>query len=624
MSIFDRWFRRKPELPVQPTPTTLETGDEIARRELRAATDTLRRYGVTPTLRADALASSVIGMGESTEDKRETIAPVLRGFFGLDSLDALYLQGGLFRRISEGPAVDAISGGWTTDDGIDQNSTSAFDRRLGLRERMLDCARYARAYGRAHLLLVTDDGLPLSEPLPPGRHNVKAIQVLMRRECIPFHWSSDLGDPGFGDVDMWNVVPIRVGVFAPATPVHASRVMTLRGLDPTLTPVQGFDLGRGLSVPDAYWGPVRDYLAATDAIAVAALEMSIPVLKLGAHSEAYSGVDRSEYLASLQLMKLKKSTFGMLPLAGSDELERLPVQFTGAREAIMSLQERVCALEGIPIVKLFGQSPGGLSTDNESGRTSYATLLRGIRVDRVEPALQAIYDIAFGHADRTIVWGDLEAPTPRDEAEIDEIRTRRDIMLVQAGIITREEARARYAGDEVLPYPVVSEYDDLDDLVGPEDDEAPSSQSSLRSGIVRAGTPKGAFVPTPGGIDPIKKPESVNPDGFGRNDADKYKVPAAARNNARKVLRWREEHADEIRGMTEVGWKRARQLADNEYVGYETVAKMAAFNRHRKNSEIDPEHKDKPWMDAGYVAWLGWGGTSGVDWARGITGADED
>jgi phage-related protein (TIGR01555 family) len=620
MSIFDRWFRRAPALPVQTTPATPESSDEIMRRELRVAADTLRRYGVTPTLRADALASSVIGMGESTEDKRETIVPVLRGFFSLDSLDALYLQGGLFRRISEGPAVDAISGGWTTDDGIDQNSTSALDHRLGLRERLLDCARYARAYGRAHLLVVTDDGLPLSEPLPPGKHKIKAVQVLMRRECIPFHWSSDLGDPGFGDVDMWNVVPVRVGVFAPATPVHASRVLTLRGLDPALTPVQGFDLGRGLSVPDAYWGPTRDYLAATDAIAVAALEMSIPVLKLGAHSEAYSGVDRQEYLASLQLMKLRKSTFGMLPLAGSDDLERLPVQFTGAREAIMSLQERICAIEGIPIIKLFGQSPGGLSTDNESGRTSYATLLRGIRVDRVEPVLQAIYDIAFGPADRTIVWGELEAPTQREEAEVDEIRVRRDIMLVQAGIITREEARQRYIGDEVLPYPVVSEYDDLDDLVGPVEDEPEGQETAFdRKNIVRAGTPKGAFVPTPGGIDPIKPPEVV-----GRGDADRYKVPAAARNNARKVLRWREEHADEIRGMTEVGWKRARQLADNEYVGYETVAKMAAFNRHRKNAEIDAEHKDTPWKDAGYVAWLGWGGTSGVDWARGITGADED
>ena len=42
---------------------------------------------------------------------------------------------------------------------------------------------------------------------------------------------------------------------------------------------------------------------------------------------------------------------------------------------------------------------------------------------------------------------------------------------------------------------------------------------------------------------------------------------------------------------------------------------MAAFNRHKQNSEVAPEFKDEPWKDKGYVAWLMWGGTSGVNWA---------
>jgi len=28
-----------------------------------------------------------------------------------------------------------------------------------------------------------------------------------------------------------------------------------------------------------------------------------------------------------------------------------------------------------------------------------------------------------------------------------------------------------------------------------------------------------------------------------------------------------------------------------------------------------PEFKDTPWKDRGYVAWLGWGGTTGIEWA---------
>ena len=91
--------------------------------------------------------------------------------------------------------------------------------------------------------------------------------------------------------------------------------------------------------------------------------------------------------------------------------------------------------------------------------------------------------------------------------------------------------------------------------------------------------------------------------------------PMEASENAKKVLRWRDEHGDEVKGMTIVGWRRANQLAKREKISRETIARMSSFKRHEKNAEINPEFKSTPWKDAGYVAWLGWGGTSGIEWA---------
>jgi HK97 family phage prohead protease len=91
--------------------------------------------------------------------------------------------------------------------------------------------------------------------------------------------------------------------------------------------------------------------------------------------------------------------------------------------------------------------------------------------------------------------------------------------------------------------------------------------------------------------------------------------PESATNNAKKVLRWREEYGDEVKGMTNIGWIRANQLAKKERISRDTIAKMASFARHRKNAEVAPEFKDTPWKDNGHVAWLGWGGTSGIEWA---------
>jgi len=94
-----------------------------------------------------------------------------------------------------------------------------------------------------------------------------------------------------------------------------------------------------------------------------------------------------------------------------------------------------------------------------------------------------------------------------------------------------------------------------------------------------------------------------------------YQPPESARNNAKRVLEWKDKHGDEVKGMTSVGWARARQLASGKPVSRDTVARMSAFARHRQNAEVAAEYKSTPWKDRGYVAWLGWGGTAGVNWA---------
>ena len=97
-----------------------------------------------------------------------------------------------------------------------------------------------------------------------------------------------------------------------------------------------------------------------------------------------------------------------------------------------------------------------------------------------------------------------------------------------------------------------------------------------------------------------------------------FDPPESARNNARKVLAWKEKYGKECRGMTAVGWARARDLGNGSKLSAETVKRMSSFNRHRGNYEKarnKPEAKSKPWTIPAIVAWLGWGGTTGIDWA---------
>ena len=64
--------------------------------------------------------------------------------------------------------------------------------------------------------------------------------------------------------------------------------------------------------------------------------------------------------------------------------------------------------------------------------------------------------------------------------------------------------------------------------------------------------------------------------------------PQSATNNAKKVLRWRDEHGDEVKGMTRVGWTRASQLARKQKISRDTIARMASFKRHEKKCRNKP------------------------------------
>jgi len=94
----------------------------------------------------------------------------------------------------------------------------------------------------------------------------------------------------------------------------------------------------------------------------------------------------------------------------------------------------------------------------------------------------------------------------------------------------------------------------------------------------------------------------------------KYYPPKKARENAKQSLDCISRGS---KAMTRVGRTRARQLASGEGLSYDIVKRMYRFKRHKKNAEIDDPSKPKC-KDRGYVAWKGWGGTSGVNWAEKI------
>ncbi len=119
-----------------------------------------------------------------------------------------------------------------------------------------------------------------------------------------------------------------------------------------------------------------------------------------------------------------------------------------------------------------------------------------------------------------------------------------------------------------------------------------------------------------------RESEKQNQTGFGWiGRAESFKPPASAVSNAKRGLELRKKWGRGGLSPSEAkshgidsGVTRARKISSGK-VSQHDVRRMSAFNRHRKNYRPEKKMPDGG-PTAGTIAWLLWGGTSGVNWAK--------
>jgi len=107
----------------------------------------------------------------------------------------------------------------------------------------------------------------------------------------------------------------------------------------------------------------------------------------------------------------------------------------------------------------------------------------------------------------------------------------------------------------------------------------------------------------------------VEPDEYAKkSESGNYKPTKGMIGNAKRGLELRKKHE---KGGTAVGVARARDIMNGKGLSFSTVKRMHSFfSRHAGNEEGGED-------DAGYIAWLLWGGDSGRNWARSIVESKE-
>lgn len=534
---------------------------------------------------ADAIQSLATGMGLAGVDKAADARPSPIPWLAVPELDALSADG-IMHRLIHGIPQEAVATGWRADvvGEAERDAMVEVDEDLALEEVLIQVGAASRQYGGCWSLLVHEGVKDLREPLPANPGRLLQVQPLMGSEAQAIAWQPDPRRRDWMKPTVMQVTPTRPGISVPLGPVHVSHLVYMPGLplSPTISPLM---LGYDMPVPVVYWDAVRDLGLTHRSAAIAAMEQSMVVLNLKGGQTALGGEAREQMLLALDLWGTTRSTRGTSVTLGDDTATRLEAPLSGLDGILRASYDRLTVPEGASVVWLLGTAPGGLTTDDQASRRQTRRLLERWRRLRANPWLRAVYRHARPDLRVSIVWPDVDPPTDAERATMSSTLATRDASLIAAGVLSPEEVRERYRGDEELLLPVLM--------------DEPAEDLDLPVAPVVPPTPQADALPAPTPEDRERR----------------YAVPASVAGNARKALRWREEHGAAVQGGTETGWRRARQLATESSVSGDDIIDIAAWFARHTEYDDPPEDAAEPWRDAGKVAGLLWGGASADRWA---------
>jgi hypothetical protein len=398
-------------------------------------------------------------------DKIVDVAPTGVRWLQQDALEALRITSSLMGRVVSVIPREALAGGWKTSEAGAVDVTSRCDKRLKLLGVLSQAAMMARQWGGTYAWMVPDRAAgsvtDLLKPIRPGP--LAAIHPLAGRECIPLTWDVDPRSATFTKPLTFQIAISRPGCAVAGFVVHRSHLAYLPGIPISPTAMGNPLLGYDLSAIQAYWDVVRDTEIGRRAMATGLVEQSMLHLQMRGGQAMLAADEDDEVAARLALFDQSRSTRGAAVTVGEDTINRLEAPMSGMADCFRVLAEAMAAVEGIPLTRLLGQTPGGLSTDDMAGRRAWASLMTVIRAQYAD-WLEQVYAVEYGEGDRDVVWPDVDPPTMAERATTSSTLAARDAALIAAGVITPDEARSRLTGDEEVLLPVFGEEEPMPDL----------------------------------------------------------------------------------------------------------------------------------------------------------------
>jgi phage-related protein (TIGR01555 family) len=255
--------------------------------------------------------------------------------------------------------------------------------------------KWSRLYGGA-LLVVQIEGQDVSTPLNIDtikQGQFKGVMTLDRWMVTPSYSElvEELG-PHFGKPKYYQVVINQKGV--PHWKIHHSRCVRMDGDTLPFQQAQT-ENGWGMSVVERIFERIQAFDTATSGTTQLIHKAHLRTYSIEGLRKilAAGGPMKEGLMKHLDMIREFQTIEGMTLMDRTDEFQTHSYSFAGIADVMLRFAEQVSGATGIPLVRLFGQSPAGFST-GDGDLENYYSRVNSLQERRLRRSIRWLLDIS--------------------------------------------------------------------------------------------------------------------------------------------------------------------------------------------------------------------------------------
>lgn len=446
-----------------------------------------------------------------------------------------------------GAAVDVVAEDMTRE-GIQANSDTppeeieqlhTAEHELCMWQSLADTIRWSRLYGGA-LMCYMIDGQDMSTPLREEAVPIDGLKgfMVIDRWMVQPTFSDLVMEPGpdYGMPTYYDV--IATAPFMPRQRIHYTRVLRQDGVNlPFRQRIA--ENGWGMSVIERLYDRLIAFDSGTMGAAQLLYKAYLRTYKVNGYRALIGagGEFIERFMKTMDLMRMMQSNEGLTIIDKEDEFETHSYTFAGIPDTLLLLGQQLSGALGIPLVRLFGQSPAGLNSTGDSDWRLYEMMIKAAQEARLRRPLTRLYRILWRSVlgreppeEWNFTFRNIKPLTEMEKAEIAQRDADTIKLLHDSGIISTTIALKELKQASILTgrFTNITDEDikDSEEMPPPWDPEAQQQGMGgmMGGGMMPGGKPPngaGGNAGNPGGIGGVGMKLPSNGAGNGHaNGAD--------------------------------------------------------------------------------------------------------